>query len=97
MNGSPCLPDPVWEEGVSANYRLLLPQGMLKDEGGLGSILGCSAHFKRARSRPPTQLLWFPLPSLGVWGGVCVVGKWASTYRKPSPAGGLAKSVSRPG
>ena len=77
------------------------PQRMLKEEGGLGSILGCSVHFRRARFRPPTQPLWFSLPFLrvyevGKWAGTCRIPKLIVT-REPSPAGGLAKSISRPG
>ena len=70
---------------------------MLKDEGGLGSILGCLVHFKKARFRPPQPAILFPFSFS--WGlGVCVVGEWASTAQMvalPRVSAGLSGVCAR--
>lgn len=59
---------------------------------------GCSGQHSRLLS-PLQESHAYPSPSCS--GSLflllgSMVGKWAGTCRKPSPAGGLAKSISRP-
>lgn len=81
------------EEGVNVNSGLLLPWGPLS---------GSEQHFRLSSPLSESQLQ-VPHPATLVpfpfsWGlGICVVGEWASTYRKLGAAHGIAKSTSRSG
>lgn len=79
------------EEDVNVNSGLLLPWGPLD---------GSEQHFRLSSPLPERQV---QVPhqatlvlSLFSWSlGICVVGEWASIYRKLSAAHGIEKSTSR--